>query len=206
MTSALVIDGHPNPDSLTAALARRYANGHGDARLLTLRDLDFDPHMRFGYRRRMTLEPDLVEAKQALHDARTVVVVTPMWWASVPALLKGFFDRVLLPQQEYRYTAHGLPQGLLSGRRGRMFLLADTPWYALPILGTPAAAQVSRHTMKFCGIRPFPVRRMLGVKDASEAKIARWLDEAERIGAADARRDGSTAASAKETISPVTTP
>ncbi|OZB87947.1 MAG: hypothetical protein B7X41_10735, partial [Microbacterium sp. 14-71-5] len=95
MSAALVIDGHPDARSLTAALSRRYAEAHGDARVLALRDLAFDPNLRFGYRERMTLEPDLVEAREALHAARTVVVATPLWWGSVPALLKGFFDRSL---------------------------------------------------------------------------------------------------------------
>ncbi|WP_258566927.1 NAD(P)H-dependent oxidoreductase [Microbacterium sp. Se5.02b] len=95
--------------------------------MLALRDLDFDPHLRFGYRERMTLEPDLVDAKQALHEADSIIVATPLWWGSVPALLKGFFDRALLPQQEYRYSKLGLPEGLLPARRGRLLLLADTP-------------------------------------------------------------------------------
>lgn len=189
MPSALIIDGHPDGESLTASIAQRYATGYGDARLLALRDLDFDPHMRFGYRQRMPLEPDLADAKQAMQEAKTIIITTPLWWGSVPALLKGFFDRALLPQQEYRYNSYGLPEGLLKGRRGRMFLLADTPWYAAPVLGLPAATHVTKSTMKLCGVRPFRVHRLLGVKGADEAKITRWLDEAERTGASDALRD-----------------
>ena len=60
MPSALIIDGHPDARSLTAELARRYAAAHGDARILALRDLEFDPSLRFGYRQRMELEPDLI--------------------------------------------------------------------------------------------------------------------------------------------------
>lgn len=189
MPTALVIDGHPNPDSLTSAIARSYATGHGDARLLALRDLDFDPHLRFGYRKRIPVEPDLQDARDALHAADRIVIVTPMWWASVPALLKGFFDRALLPQHEYRTSPAGFPQGLLAGRTGRMFLLADTPALALPVVGTPAARQVARHTMRFCGVRPFPVRRLLGVGAANDRKRERWIAEAARTGAADRRRD-----------------
>ncbi len=188
--TALVIDGHPDSRSLTAALAQRYADGHGDARVLALRDLDFDPHLRFGYRERMTLEPSLVDAKEALHAAQTVVIATPLWWGSVPAVLKGFFDRALLPQQEYRYTPLGLPQGLLPARRGRLLLLADTPWYAAPFTGLPAQTQVARNTLRLCGVRTVRRTRMLGVKDADANRIARWLDRAERLGAADARREG----------------
>jgi len=189
---ALVIDGHPDARSLTASLAQRYADGHGDARVLALRDLDFDPHLRFGYRERMTLEPDLVDAKQALHDADTIVVATPLWWGSVPAVLKGFFDRALLPQQEYRYAKLGLPEGLLPARRGRLLLLADTPWFAVPFTGLPAQTQVARNTLRLCGVGSVRVHRMLGVKDADTATIARWLDRAEHLGTLDGRRAGVT--------------
>lgn len=199
--TALVIDGHPDPQSLTAEIARRYALGHGDARVIALRDLDFDPNMRFGYRERMPLEPDLADAKAALAAADTVVVATPLWWGSVPALLKGFFDRALLPQQEYRYTKLGLPEGLLTARRGRLLLLADTPWYAAPFTGLPARTHVARNTLRFCGIRAVRTTRMLGVKNADAAVIERWLDRAEALGRVDARRAGGTQAIAAEAAS-----
>lgn len=192
MSSVLVIDGHPNPGSLTAAMARSYVagsgSGEGSTRLLALRDLDFDIHMRFGYRSRMPIEPDLADARQALHDARHIVIAAPMWWGSVPALLKGFFDRALLPHQEYEMTPLGLPRGLLRGRSGRLLLLTDTPAIALPFTGTPAATQVAQRTMRFCGVRPFRVHRFMGVGKASDARIAGWLSTASRLGAADARR------------------
>ncbi|MEU4014655.1 NAD(P)H-dependent oxidoreductase [Microbacterium sp. NPDC028030] len=199
--STLVIDGHPDAHSLTASLAQRYAAGHGDARVLALRDLDFDPHLRFGYRERMTLEPDLVDAKQALHDADSIVVAAPLWWGSVPALLKGFFDRALLPQQEYRYSKLGLPEGLLPARRGRLLLLADTPWFAVPFTGLPAQTQVVRNTLRLCGVSSVRTTRMLGVKGADTATIARWLDRAERLGAIDGSRTRAPQAIAADAAS-----
>lgn len=114
----------------------------------------------------------------------------------MPALLKGFFDRALLPQQEYRYSPRGLPIGLLTAPHGRLLLLADTPWYAAPFTGLPAQRQVVRNTMRFCGIRSVRTHRMLGVKNASSEKIGRWLEGAERLGAADGRRDQAIAAEA----------
>ena len=196
MTTALIIDGHPDGRSLTAEIARRYAAGHGNARVLALRDLDFDPHLRFGYRERMPLETDLVEAKRALHMAATVVVATPLWWGSVPAVLKGFFDRALLPQQEYRYTKLGLPEGLLGARQGRLMLLADTPWFAAPFTGLPAQTQVARNTLRLCGIRSVRTHRMLGVKDAGPERISAWLERAERLGSRDGSAGGQTTAAA----------
>lgn len=191
MTSTLVIDGHPNPESLTAAMAARYVVGNGNARLLRLRELDFDPNLRLGYRGRVAVEPDLADARAALHAASRIVVASPMWWGSAPALLKAFFDRALLPHEEYEMTPLGFPRGLLAGRSGRLLLLSDTPGYALPFLGTPAAAQIGRRTLKFCGVRPFRVHRFMGVGTASEGKVTRWLEKAERIGAGDRSRDTS---------------
>lgn len=191
MSSALIIDGHPDARSLTAELARRYAAAHGDARILALRDLEFDPSLRFGYRQRMELEPDLLDAKRALAEAATVVVFTPLWWGSVPALLKGFFDRALLPQQEYRYSKLGMPEGLLTAANGRLFLLADTPWFLTPFTGLPAQTHVARGTLRFCGVRSVRTTRMLGVKDASPARIESWLSRTEALGRRDGVRDRS---------------
>lgn len=198
MPSTLVIDGHPDSQSLTAAIAQRYAVGHSDAQVLALRDLDFDPHLRFGYRQRMTLEPDLAAAKEALHDAQRIVITTPLWWGSTPALLKGFFDRAFLPQQEYRYNKFGLPVGLIPANRARVLILADTPWYFLPLTGLPAQTQVVRNTLKLSGVRSVRTHRMLGVKDASPTTITRWLDRAEQLGELDARRDRSIRPTAPE--------
>lgn len=200
--STLVIDGHPDAESLTAALARRYAAGHGDAHLLELRTLGFDPHLRFGYRARIPIEPDLAAARRALHAADRIVIATPLWWGSTPALLKGFFDRALLPQEEYRYTAAGMPEGLLAGRSGRLLLTADTPWWAAPLTGLPAVRQVARNTMRLCGIRPVRVTRMLGVKAAGETTVARWLDRAERLGRDDAARNRTRPVTAPASATP----
>ncbi|MFJ4175506.1 NAD(P)H-dependent oxidoreductase [Microbacterium sp. NPDC089696] len=191
MTTALILDGHPDARSLTAELARRYAAAHGDARVLAVRDLAFDPSLRFGYRERMELEPDLADAKRTLREASSVTVATPLWWGSVPAVLKGFFDRALLPQQEYRYTRLGLPEGLLPARRGRLLLLADTPWYAVPFTGLPAQTQVARNTLRLCGVRSVRTHRMLGVKTAGPERIASWIARAEELGRRDGIRDAS---------------
>jgi NAD(P)H dehydrogenase (quinone) len=186
--TTLVIDGHPNPDSLCAALAERYARAHGDAEVLALRDLDFDPNMRFGYTRRQELEPDLELAWQLLLDARHVVVVTPVWWGSVPALLKGFFDRLLLPRRAYRMKSNGLPEGLLSGRTGRVIVTSDSPWWYLLLVGDTTVRHVRQTTLRFCGIRPIGTTRLGPVKGSSDERRARWLSKVEGLGRADALR------------------
>ncbi|MBP2436207.1 NAD(P)H-dependent oxidoreductase [Microbacterium amylolyticum] len=186
---ALVIDGHPNADSLTAALAQRYADEYGNATRVALRDLDFDPVLRQGYRGQQTLEPDLAATLDAMLSATHITIATPIWWASTPALLKGFFDRILLPKVTYQYRANGLPEGLLRGRSGRVIITSDSPRWLLALIGDPASVQVRKQTLGFCGIRPTSVSRFTDVRHASPARRESWLDRIAR----DARRDAQRA-------------
>ncbi|MFB2583395.1 NAD(P)H-dependent oxidoreductase [Herbiconiux liukaitaii] len=190
----LVIDGHPNPDSLCAALAARYAAEHGDATVLALRDLDFERDMRFGYTRRQELEPDLEQAWQQLVAADHVVVVTPIWWGSVPSLLKGFFDRVLLPQRAYRTKPNGFPEGMLGGRTGRVIVTTDSPLWYLPLVGDTTVRHVRTTTLKFCGITPVRATRLGPVKGSTPEQRAGWLAKVARLGASDRRRGSKRAA------------
>ncbi|WP_210649208.1 NAD(P)H-dependent oxidoreductase [Nocardioides sp. SYSU D00065] len=191
MSHVLVIDGHPDPRSLTAALASSYAAGAGaDALALPLRDLHFDVNLRTGYRTPQDLEPDLVRAQELLRWADHVAVFTPLWWGSVPALLKGFFDRTLERGWAFRYKDNGMPEGLLAGRTGRLAVTSDSPRWYLPLVGDTTAKQVRGRTMEFCGIKPTRLTRYAGVRGRSEAEIAAWIREAADLGASDAARAG----------------
>lgn len=188
MANVLVIDGHPDPSSLTAQLAASYAEGAPDAVLLTLRDLDFDLTLRTGYRTPQDLEPDLARAQALLEWADHVTVLTPLWWGSVPALLKGFFDRTLERGWAFRYQDSGLPQGLLSGRTGRLMVTSDSPGWYLRIAGDSNVKQVKGRTMEFCGIKPTTVTRYTDVRGRSELQIAEWIRRAADLGRTDAAR------------------
>lgn len=184
----LVIDGHPNPDSLSAAIAAGYARAHGDATLLAIRDLDFDPVLRLGYRGEQALEPDLAAAQRAIERADHVVVVVPVWWGSIPALAKGFFDRAFLPRWAFRYRANGLVEGLLAGRSGRVIVTTDSPLWYLRAVGDTTVRAVRDRTMRFSGIRPVRALRLGPVRGSSDERRRRWLARVERVAAIDRAR------------------
>jgi len=103
----LVILGHPSRHSLCAALSERYVKaaqeaGH-EVRQLKLGDLHFDPVLREGYRQIQPLEEDLQQAQADILWAEHLTWVFPIWWGGIPALMKGFLDRVLLPGFAFKY-------------------------------------------------------------------------------------------------------
>ena len=175
----LVIDGHPNPDSLTSSLAASYADAArragAEVHLLTLRDLDFDPVLHQGLRGTQPLEPDLEEAQHLLTNSDHVTVFAPLWWGSTPALLKGFIDRTLESKWAYHYDKRGLPHGHLAGRSTRFVMLADSPgWYLQLLQGNPTRKQMVRSTLKFCGFSPVRFTRFSPVRTSTADKRAAW--------------------------------
>ena len=198
MTAVLVIDAHPNPDSLCTALAARYADAArqtgADVTVLALRELRFDPILHQGYRGEQPLEPDLLRAQGLIEAGTHVCLVTPLWWGSVPALLKGFFDRILQRGWAFRYLPNGSPLGLLAGRSARVLLTTDSPgWYLRLLQGDPTVKQLVRSTLRFCGFKPVRVTRFGPVHGSTPQARAGWLDRAAAVGAQDAGRLGRRA-------------
>ena len=191
--TVLVIDGHPNASSLCAALADAYADGARAAGvqvdLLRVRELAFDPILHDAARGAQLPEPDVVQARERIEACAHLVVVTPLWWGSVPALLKGFFDRVLERGWAYRYDARGIPHGLLRGRGALVLMTTDSPgWYLRLLQGNPTRNQLVNSTLKFCGIKPVAFDRYGPVFSSTPQKRAGWIAGARGRGARDAAR------------------
>lgn len=59
------------------------------------------------YSRGESADPLVDKYLQALTDADRVIMVFPIWWAMMPAIIKGFFDKVMLTGTAYKYTDAG---------------------------------------------------------------------------------------------------
>lgn len=192
MKKILLILGHPRTDSLCGALADAYADAAQASgavlRRLTLAGMRFDPVLHVGYRGEQPLEPDLLAAREAIHWAEHLVFVYPTWWGGLPALLKGFVDRVFLPGFAFRYRKDS-PwwDRLLAGRSARLLVTMDTPpWYYRWIYRMPGHHQMRRTILEFCGIKPVRISSFGSVKGSSAAQRDKWIEAARRAGRADA--------------------
>ncbi|TBU79420.1 NAD(P)H dehydrogenase [Pseudomonas daroniae] len=184
----LMIIGTPKSDSLCHSLAEAYAlgartEGHV-VRQIRLGEIAFDPVLHEGYTQSQTLEPDLLEAQRQIHWAQHLVFVYPVWWGGLPALLKGFLDRVLLPGFAFKYRSNSqLWDKLLSGRTADLLVTLDTPnWYFRWIYGAPAHRQMKRTILGFCGIKTLRLAQFSPVRPSSETQRQNWLRRAELLG------------------------
>lgn len=183
----LVILGHPASNSFCGALAERYAQsaaraGH-EVRQLFLGAMDFDPVLREGYQQVQPLEADLRRAQADIVWAEHLTLVYPIWWGGIPALLKGFFDRVFLPGFAFKYReGKAFPEKLLHGRSAHLLVTMDTPpWYYRWIYRMPGLHQVRKTTLAFCGIEPQRTLTFGPILGSSADQRETWLQQAQAI-------------------------
>ena len=188
MKKILIINGHPDRESYNYALSEAYRTAaiRAGAELtqINIADLQFDPNLRFGYRKRMELEPDLVEALQKIKEAQHIVWFFPMWWYSYPAVMKGFVDRLFLPGIVMKFIeGKPFPEKLLKGRTARIVITADTPsWYDRFFMGRRSINQFKKGTLEFCGIHPVSVTYIAPLKASSEQFREKWLAKVSALG------------------------
>ena len=108
--NVLVVYAHPHPASFGAALRDQVvdtlsAAGHR-VDLIDLYREGFDPLLSpdelAQHRAGLAQRPTLAGHARLVAEAKAVVLVYPTWWGGPPAMLKGWFDRVLCEGVAYR--------------------------------------------------------------------------------------------------------
>jgi putative NADPH-quinone reductase len=184
----LIILGHPNSTSFCAALAQSYKDGAilagAEVREIDLTELDFDPILRKGYKEIQQLEPDLLAAQDSIKWADHIVWVYPIWWGTMPALLKGFLDRTFLPGFAFKYRENS-PwwDKYLAGRSSRMIVTMDAPTlYDRLMYFGGGRRTMKKAVLEFCGIKPVGVTAFGSVKSSDKAKRDKWLAAVNQLG------------------------
>ena len=128
------------------------------------------------------LEPDLKDFQENVRWCEHFVVVYPIWWSAMPAMLKGLFDRAWLPAFAFRFADHGLTWSkLLKGRSARIITSANSPGWMLTFMYGPATDKLALAILGFAGIRARTT--LFGPSErASAATHARWMRKVERLG------------------------
>ncbi len=138
----------------------------------------------------LAFAPDIKQELQKLQSADIIIFHTPIWWFSVPAVLKGWFDRVLAMGVAWD-GGKIYENGLLKGKSAMLCAVAGGPQeYYQPGGRHQASMQQILHpihhgTFAFCGmdvIEPFVVYNSLGLDEPSrEAVLKEYQFKIEHI-------------------------
>lgn len=152
----LLIFCHPRADSLAAALrdaARQALAGHE----VQERDLyaegfspavPADAHARYMdfSANRLGIEAEVAQ----LQWAEALLLVYPCWWYGMPALLKGWFDRVWVPGVTFTLSAGAIQPALTNIRRIGVVTTYGSPLWLLLYLGWPDRRVIGGGIRRLC--------------------------------------------------------
>lgn len=188
MKNILIINGHPNKESLVFALTEAYQKGAIESgaaiSVIHISDLNFNPNLQYGYRKRMELEPDLLESLEKIKAADHLVWLHPVWWGGMPAMMKGFIDRLFLPGITFKYKENSVWwDKLLKGKTARIITTLDQPsWYYWLMFGRPSVNQLKKSVLEFCGVKPVKVTYVAIVKTSTAQLRAKWINNIYKLG------------------------
>ncbi len=187
MKKIVIINGHPDKESFCHALHQSYKKGNqakeNEVMDIILADMEFNPNLAFGYRKRINLEPDMLEAWEKIKWADHIVWIYPTWWGTVPAILKGFIDRMFLPGFAYDYQEKSsFPKPLLKGKTSEIISTMDTPvWYYKLVYKNIGGRMLKKNVGAFCGIKNIRTTYLSVVKSSTPEKRKEWLSKVEKL-------------------------
>jgi NAD(P)H dehydrogenase (quinone) len=162
---ALIVISHPNRDSLTHAVAESIADGlnaSGGAHTVEIADLDaegFDPRFTRTdlavHLRKAPPSADVLAEQARLDRADALVLVYPVYWWSMPALLKGWIDRVFSNGWAYDEGPDGATAKKLQRLSVHLIAIggADMRTYARHGYFGAMKMQIDRGIFGYCGAR-----------------------------------------------------
>jgi len=184
----LIINGHPDAESFNQGLSEAYLAGAkasgAEVRVINIRDLAFSPNLQYGYRQRTELEPDLLQARESILWAGHMVWIYPVWWGSVPAIMKGFIDRVFLPGFAFKHREGSVWwDKYLTGKSARIICTMDQPpWYYQLVNGAPSHKAMKKLTLQFVGIKKVKITSIGPIRLSKDSFRQKWLAKIEKLG------------------------
>ncbi len=198
--NALVVHAHPEPRSFCSALKDTAAAELGALGCeVTVSDLyaerfrpdlsadDFTSRQNGSFLRPMeeqrhgvttgTLARDVAREVERLREADLLVLTAPMWWFSVPAMLKGWFDRVLV--NGYAYGTVKAWTGPLTDKRSLLAMTCSYEQAGFRAGGSigelePLLRPLQQGTLAYCGfqvLEPFMAYAADEVDDGARASM-----------------------------------
>jgi NAD(P)H dehydrogenase (quinone) len=132
----------------------------------------------------MSFSPDILGEIQKIQAADAVLFIFPIWWLSVPAILKGWFDRVLAMGVAWD-AGMIFENGKLRGKQAMIIASAGNSDVYYTANGRYRATPnqilypINHGTLAACGFNvhePFVALNVLGTDDVGRAKILKDLE------------------------------
>lgn len=157
---ALVVYCHPKPVSYTHAVKEQVLStlraAEAEVRVIDLYGEQFDPRLAG---QELTLYADVAQNQSGIeaHCADlmwcdALIFVYPTWWYGLPAMLKGWLDRVMVPGVAFHMPAEGedIKPALTQITQLAVFTTCGASWWLTRLIGAPGRRTILRGVRLLC--------------------------------------------------------
>lgn len=189
MRHILIIQGHPDPSEphLGLSLARAYAEGAESAghevRHIIIGELDF-PLLSSQKAWYEEPPPSILDAQTHVAWADHIVLFYPLWFGTMPALVKGFLEQLFRPGFAFSQEKPGkVGKKALTGRSARVVITMGMPaiiyrWY----FRAHSLKSLERNILRFVGMAPIRTSLFGLVEAVTDARRSKWIGEMHKLG------------------------
>ena len=192
----LIIYYHPHEGSFCSAIRDAVISGlevgKHEYKLVDLGLDEFDPVMRakdlkvfamagrIGEEGLEGVDPIVLKYMKKLRWAEHIVMIFPIWWMSMPAMMKGFVDKVIFPGVVYKMEGGNLVSMLSGLKQVTIITTMNTPSDVYKsMFNNSIEGSLIKGTFNKIGIHDIRWISLNMVKQVGDEKRWVWLDEIE---------------------------
>ncbi len=159
----LIIYAHPNKEGNNGLILKNVKN--------FLKNTNYEILDLYSMKYKPVLEDKELYTQGKKHKSKTtkklqdkisesdkIIVIYPVWWNNMPAILKGFFEKIITPGFAFKYKKYfgwlPVPIGLLKDKKAVVFLTTNSPkWIYWTLQGRRASKTIKNDLLGFCGVK-----------------------------------------------------
>lgn len=187
----VIVFNHPYEGSYCNAILNSVKRGLDKAGheidVIHLDHDQFNPVMTaedlLAFRNKKSIDSQAQKYIQRIKAADHLVFIFPIWWELMPALMKGFIDKVIFPGETYDYTSSGYGMVTLMDnlKSATVITTMNTPAIIYKLTyGDAIKKSFIRGTLKKSGIKNVKWLSLNMVKASSIEKRGKWLEKIEK--------------------------
>lgn len=182
---ALVIFAHPSPQSYNAAILDAVKAELGqqqvEVRVKDLYQMNWNSTLGLSDLQQIYsggLPEDIAQEQADIKWADALILIGPVWWWTLPAIMKGYIDRVMTYGFAYTFGEKGM-QGLLTGKRVVVITTSGQDERSATASGMIESIKKGFVNAVFgnCGFAPIAYKNCYAVVTISDEERKRYLEE-----------------------------
>ena len=184
--NTLIIYAHPDHESHAKTtleyVKEKLESKKEDYEVLDLYKMHFNPILseKEIYHKDHESIKDVILLQEKITNAKHLIVIYPIWWNGMPAILKGFIDRVFSSGYAFKYEK-GIPKGLLPNKKATVFVTTGANKLMTCIfLGNRFKKNAQRDIFGFCGIKTkvYHVDKAYNLNHTQKSRIKKNVEKA----------------------------